>query len=81
MSYPIATDIIRRIQNEGGHTLDVRPWPDGPDFVCLMNSSDESAEWFGRIELSMEPEFARRLGRALIACADELDKALRGEEK
>lgn len=72
MSYPVVVDKIRRIQDQSGHTLDVRPWPDGPNSVGLMNSSKESEEYFGGVEVVMDPEFARLIGQALIECADEV---------
>lgn len=75
MSYPIATDVIRRTQNKDGKCLDVRPWPEAPEAVALMNSDKASEEYFGRIELAMSTESARQLGRALIACAEEIERA------
>lgn len=77
MSYPVETDTIRRVQNEDGYTLDIRPWPDAPDTtVALMNSSSNtSKKYFGTIEVVMNTEFARQIGEALIQCADELDES------
>lgn len=73
MSYPISCDTIRRIQNNEGQTLDVRPSPDAPDsWVSIMTNGKDGNEWFGFNEISMKPEFARLLGEALIKCADEL---------
>lgn len=72
MTYPVACDTIRRIQNEDGMCLDVRPWPESPDVIALMNSNESSREYFGNIEISMSPEFARELGLALLKCADEI---------
>jgi hypothetical protein len=74
VNYPIVTDVIRRVQNKEGKCLDVRPWPEGPSFVTLTNEGDEqSQEYFGALDITLEPEFARHLGRALIACADEIE--------
>lgn len=74
MTYPITTDTIRRVQNREGQCLDIRPWPDAPDSVALMSVDARSADYFGRLELAMDPEFARAIGRALIACADDIDR-------
>ena len=74
MTYPIASDTIRRIQNEEGLSLDVRPWPDGPDWVALMAEGDKNEQWFGKVNIAMKPEFAKLLGEALIKCADELSE-------
>lgn len=73
MSYPICTDKIYRIQNEEGRTLDVRPSPDGPDFVALMVVGEENEDWFGKLNLPMCPEFARQLGKALIECSKDVE--------
>lgn len=74
MSYPVETDVIRRVQNEDGETLDIRPWPDAPIAVALMNSGgDKSEAYFGKLELALSPKFARQIGQALINCANEIE--------
>ena len=70
--YEVVTDIIRRIQNKDGRSLDIRPWPDAPDCVAIMAEGGENKEWFGQVELSMDADFARQVGEAIIACADEI---------
>jgi len=81
MKYPIITDTIRRIQNDEGMTLDVRPWPDSPtNSVAIMNSDEWSEEWFGKIELPMDTQFARLLGEALIKCANEIEESKSNHE-
>jgi hypothetical protein len=66
------TEIIRRVwQGEDGVYLEVCDWPDGPEFVCLRTNGEKNEEWFGRIEISMSPDYAAELGRALLACAKE----------
>lgn len=72
MKYPIVSDTIRRIQNEEGKTIDVRPWPDAPEWVALIVEGKENEEWFGQVNIGMKPEFARLLGEALVKCANEL---------
>ena len=74
MKYPITVDTIRRIQTSEGETLDVKPYPDGPEWVYLCNSDEVSEECFGEISLPMEPQFARLLGESLIKCADEIEE-------
>lgn len=74
MSYEVATDKIHRVQNEDGATIDVRPWPDAPTSVAIMNSGQNSKEYFGDMsEFAMSTEFARAIGYALIGCANEID--------
>ena len=75
MSYPIETDTIRRVHDKKGMALDVHPWPEDPSAVALGNANRNSVYYFGRIDLAMDTEFARQIGLALIACADEIDYA------
>ena len=71
--YPAKTDVIRRVQNNDGEKLDICPWHDDRSLVVLKNSDPESAKYLGNIELFMFPAFAREIGKALIACADEIE--------
>jgi len=66
-------DILRQVYSADGCFMTVRPWPEGPDSVALMTVGKENEEYFGKYETAMSPEFARLLGKALIACADEID--------
>jgi hypothetical protein len=63
------TEIIRRVYNDG-HFIEVRDFPDAPDYLELRTDG-ENAGYFGPIALSMHPDFAMALGKALIASATE----------
>ena len=69
----VETDIIRQVYDEDGRFFTVRPWPDAPSAVALMTEGEDNKAHFGAYETAMNPEFARQLGKALIACADEID--------
>lgn len=75
MNYPIETDVIRRVQDTSGKCLEVAPYPEAPTIPCIRASTAEAAEYFGLSEegIALDREFARQLGKALIACADELE--------
>jgi len=67
------TDIIRHIYDENGNYIAVRPYVDNPDYVSISTEGTRNAEYFGDFEIAMTPEFARKLGTALIRCAEEAE--------
>lgn len=68
-------DTLRRIYEEGGKNfLEVAPWPEVPGFVVLRTVGQENEDHYGRLELSMTPEFARMLAGALEHAANEADR-------
>jgi hypothetical protein len=68
MSKP-ETEIIRRIYNDG-HFIEIRDFPDAPNYLEL-HTEGENADYFGPVAISMHPDFAMALGKALIASAAE----------
>ena len=68
------TDVIRRVYIDG-YFLEVGPWPEVPGFVALQSTGVENEGYFGKTEISMSPDFAEQLGRALIAAAEEARQA------
>lgn len=74
MNSPV-TDVIRRVwvENEDAH-LEIRPFPDAPDTALEITTASHagSKSWFGDICITMSPEYAKELGKALIAAADEM---------
>lgn len=69
----VSTQVIRQIFDEDdGVCIEVGPWPDDPDALELRTVGKKNTDWFGKINLSMSKEFARELGKALIASADGL---------
>jgi hypothetical protein len=70
-------EVVRRVYVEGerGIYLEVGPWPEVPGYLCITADGEKNEEWFGKFTpYSMTPEFARALGEALIASANELEK-------
>lgn len=69
------TDVIHRVwvENENAH-LEIRPFPDAPDTALEVTTSshDGSKHWFGDVSITMSPAYARELGKALIAAANEM---------
>lgn len=55
--------------------LTVCPAPDFPDNgVLLFAENDRCKEAFGPIYLQLETSLMRALGKAMIECADEVDR-------
>jgi len=73
MTHDVETEVIRRIYiNTEGVYLEVGPDADGLGLVEIRNSgSKPSEEWFGKVRFSVEPEFAKQLGQALLDAAGE----------
>ena len=70
----IETDIIRQVYDEDGNFIQIRPFPDAPQVPCIMTVKGAASEdYFGRIYVSFSPKFAIAVGKALIACAMELE--------
>lgn len=62
------TEPLWRVWTEG-RFLEVGDF-EVPDYVELRSVGEKNEEWFGRIRVSMTPEFAEQLGNALIAAAN-----------
>lgn len=53
--------------------LTIRPAPDFPDSGVLLYAKGKAdKEYFGEVYLQLDADFMRALGRALIACADDV---------
>lgn len=75
MSEP-STDVIRRVfEDTGQYFIEVGPWPDCIDCVELRTVPGEwSAEFYGKLNITLPPKLAAELGRALIAAAGECEQ-------
>lgn len=72
----VSTDVIRRVwQDQEGVAIDVGPDADGLGLVWLRTCDDKAAEYYGKLDVTFEPEIARALGEALVAAADEAERA------
>jgi hypothetical protein len=70
-------EVIRRVHvdDRPGVFLAVMPWTEAPGYLAIYAPGEKNEEWFGKIEpFCMTPEFARALGEALIASANELEQ-------
>lgn len=77
MNNKASVDVIRRvIDHDEGAALTVGPWPEAPDVALgLWVEGDKNEEWFGKLNISMSPDFAEALGGALIAAAGDFRAA------
>lgn len=68
-------DVIRRVfgPETDSNFIEVGPWADSPSDTLELRTTGECADWFGGINLTMSPEFARALGKALIDSANEIN--------
>jgi len=64
---------VKRVWVDGEKSfLEIRPYPEAPQHSLeIATTNERSTEWFGKISLPMSPEYARALGEALIAAANE----------
>lgn len=67
--------------DQEGHFLTVRPSADFPDGNVLLHAEKSEQDWFGSLNLDVPAGFARLLGEALIAVANEVDGAALQEAK
>ena len=66
------TIVIRQIhQDVDGHFLEVGRHEDHEECVHLRATEGENTDYFGPLDIPMEPSFAMALGKALIAAAKE----------
>lgn len=73
------TDFIRRVfpPNHNGEFLEIGPW-ELPEFVHLRTTGAKNVEFWGDVNISMDPQFAIAVGHALIAAAGDI---LNGQKK
>lgn len=64
---------VKRVWVEGEKAfLEIRPYPEAPETALeIATTTEKSSEWFDKISIPMSPEYARALGEALIAAANE----------
>lgn len=62
-----------KIAEPGDPALTVCPWPEVEGCVAIMAVGKAAAEFFGSIEISMSPAFARALAKALLEIADHVE--------
>lgn len=66
-----STDVIRRVFDESGsYFIDIRPWAGGLEMRTV--EGEQSAGYYGSLNLALSPDFAEELGKALIAAARDI---------
>ncbi len=55
--------------------IKVGPDPEGLNYVRMSTDDKASREWFGEINVIMDPKMARLLAKALNRAADDADAA------
>lgn len=65
----VTTEVIRKVWDDEHHAyLTISPNPDDATWIDLHSTGQE--EYWGAFSATLNPEFARALGHALIAAAD-----------
>lgn len=79
MTDKVEVDVIRRVfaPHSDGHFIEIGPWPDSPQDTLELRTVGTSVEWFGKVNLRLNVDFAEALGKALLASVQDL----RGQEK
>lgn len=69
------TEVVRRIYHDyEGVFLEVSLDADSLNLVRIHTANRINEDWFGKIDLTMDPVFARSLAHAILACADEAEE-------
>lgn len=70
----ITTEVERRVfDDEQGACIAIGPDHDGFGLVFVRTPNASDAEWFGKVEFTMDPEFARSFAAAVLAAADDAE--------
>lgn len=54
--------------------LTLRDCPENPDYIELCTISEKDREYWGKVNIGMPPELARKLGQALIDQAEDKER-------
>lgn len=68
-------DVVRIVWGAEYEPLYVEPSADCPGYVRVLAKTEESQEFWGKVDFSMPAEMARMLARAILACADEQEES------
>ena len=82
MKREYVVEVHRKVYfDQEGHFLTVRPSSDFPEGNVLLHAERSEQDWFGAVNLDLPAGFARLLGGALIAVANEVESAAIQEAK
>lgn len=72
----ITIEVNRRVfDDEQGGCIEIGPDRDGLGMILVHTPNHISSEWFGKVEFTMKPEFARSFAAAVLAAADDAEEA------
>ena len=67
MTTPITSEHVRRIwYDHEGVALEISDPPDSTEMLQLSTYDDKAEEWFGKVDIMLDPAFAVALGNALV---------------
>jgi len=70
----ITTEVTRRVYDDKeGCCIEIGPDRDGLNMVLVHTPNQQRSEWFGKVEFTMTPEFARSFAAAVLAAADDAE--------
>ena len=70
------TEVIRQVwHDEEGVAINVGPDADSLGLVWMRTHDAKAADFYGKISVTLLPEIARAVGVALVAAADEMERA------
>jgi len=74
MSKTFSERLYRVGDSTEGAFLTVCPGAERPEAVLLFSDGVANSKYFGQIRIEMSSEFMRALGKALLDCADDVDR-------
>jgi hypothetical protein len=64
-------DVVRIVWAESYENLHVEPSADCPGYVRVLAKTEDSQEFWGKVDFTMPKEMALALAAAIKACAEE----------
>jgi hypothetical protein len=72
----ITTEVVRQVWLDSeGVAIQVGPDADGLDLVRVYTPNLKAEQYWGKVDITVDPEMARALAHALLAAADEADQS------
>lgn len=70
----ITTEVERRVfDDEQGACIAIGPDHDGFGLVFVRTTNASDAEWFGKVEFTMKPNFARAFAQAILESIKDIE--------
>ena len=65
-------EVIRRVWNDDeGVYIEIGDYAEAPSAIEIRVNHEKSRNWFGELSIAIEPEYAKKLGQALIDAAKD----------